>query len=112
MKALSIFLFTSFFSTCALADGSVAPDCKIPTIPAPGSAPLVVKYFDKHMAEYKKCINKYVDDKRAASTKTADVTLANKAHDEAEAAIAEYNGVMEELNSRNADAGEGSEPNK
>ena len=102
---LSILSATFLLSTSAMADEPVKHPCNIPVVPIPQASDVVVKYFNKHVLEYKTCIAKFVEEQSAISKSNPDPVIANAAHDAAEATIKEYNAFMALLDERNTQAG-------
>jgi hypothetical protein len=96
MKFLLSTLALSVLATSAYAD-DVTP-CKVPVIPNRQASDQIIKIFNKRYETYKACIKKYVDEKHAIvdAEKDKDHDKAQRANDEAEAAIKEYNAVSEE----------------
>lgn len=102
MKYLFALLPFLFIYSTVLAEESVTNNCKQPAIPQPLASDLVVKYFDKHVLQYKACITKFVADQTAISKTSKDVAAANAAHDAAEAAIKEANDFIAAIDERNS----------
>ena len=91
----------------ALANEPQKTACNQPTIPQPLASDLVIKYFDKHVLQYKACITKFVDEQTAISKTSTDVAVANAAHDAAEAAIKESNDFIAAIDERNSHTQQG-----
>ena len=91
----------ALFVSQAHADDQPKSDCKQPVVPAVDASPLVVKYFYKHMDEYKKCISKFVAEQQGIEKNTADTVKQTIAHNAAESAIKEFNDFMALANERN-----------
>ena len=90
----------------AMAADAPKNPCNRPEIPNRQASDMVMKMFNKHMLEYKKCINDFVVERRAFAEASKDGAASAQAHDAAEAAIAEYNEQIAKLSERNGDAGE------
>jgi hypothetical protein len=93
-------LLLSALAAPVFADELPKHSCNKPTIPNAQASEVVIKYFNKHMAEYKTCIDKFVTEQRAIVTanQNTDAAKASRSHDAAEAAIKEYNAYIEEIN--------------
>lgn len=102
MKSALLLLCAGLVSFHVCAEELITNDCKAPNIPIPQASDVVVKFFNKRVETFKKCIEKFVDEQRSASKTTTDVTKANMAHDAAERATKQYNDFMAELNERNS----------
>lgn len=99
IKSLTIIVLLSA-STQTFAEEAPKNPCHQPVMPNSQSSDIVIKYFSKHMREYKTCIDKFVKEQRAISTLATDVNGASKAFEAAEAAQKEYNAIADELNAR------------
>lgn len=106
MKHSSILLLSILFATVSYADEAQKYNCTKPVIPNPQASDVVTKYFNKHVKDYKTCVEKYVEIQRAVGKSAADVPTAAAANEAAEVVIKEYNGFMTELDERNKQAGE------
>jgi hypothetical protein len=99
MKCTSAVLFAGLLATQAYANDAPGSPCDRPTVPGRTADDLVMKSFNRHLATYKACVLKYVDDQKEI-VKT-DPAKAKQAHDAAEAVVKEYNDTMAELKARN-----------
>ena len=99
MKSLAITLLATLLAAQAVAQDAPNP-CHQPVMPNSQSSDTVIKYFNKHMLEYKACIDKYVEEQRAIAKQTADPTKSNLAFAAAEAAQKEYNAMVDALNTQ------------
>jgi len=100
MKFITISILLAALSANAFADDAPKNPCAQPAMPNEQSSDIVVKYFNKHMAQYKACIDKFVGEQRAIAqaSQSTDVAKANQAVDAAEAAQKQYNDMIEVLN--------------
>ncbi|TDK62806.1 hypothetical protein [Sapientia aquatica] len=112
MKTLVPLLLAGLFATHAMADDIPKHSCKLPVIPNIQASDTVRKYFDKNTTNYKKCIEKFVEEQRQIAKTSPDKTTAYNANEGAEAAVKEYNKFMEELAERNSHLEEPEDANK
>jgi hypothetical protein len=103
MKFLPITLLLITLAAPAFADDLPKHDCQQPVLPNAQSSESVVKYFNKRLATYKACIDKFVEEQRAIAKQATDTAKANQAFEAAEVAQKEYNAIADELNSRKPD---------
>ncbi|HSY28053.1 MAG TPA: hypothetical protein VK832_11150 [Burkholderiaceae bacterium] len=109
MKFAVLTLLASLsIGSAAAADAPKNP-CNRPVVPNSQASDMVMKAFNKHMETYKTCISDFVAERKAFAEHTKDSAAANEAHDAAEAAIADFNDQIKELNERNKAAGMGDE---
>ncbi|HEX7645603.1 MAG TPA: hypothetical protein VF472_25650 [Burkholderiaceae bacterium] len=88
-------------SVCVLAD-EVKNTCEKPVPPNIQSSDHVIKYFNRRMAAYKTCTDAYAEERRTFAKLSKDPEQAQKANNDAEAAIKEFNELVEEVNQRQA----------
>ena len=101
MKKIVPLLLLGLLVNQAMADDLPKHSCKLPNIPNIQASDTVTKNFNKNTANYKKCIEKFINDQREIVKTNPDKDKAREANDAAEAAVKEYNKFMEELAERN-----------
>jgi hypothetical protein len=97
MKSKAIILLACMWTAQVFADDATKNPCVLPVQPNQQASEMVVKAFNKHLTVYTACIKKFVDDQRAISKNSTDPAKAQQANDAAEAAIVEYNALMENV---------------
>jgi hypothetical protein len=100
MKPIILFLLLTCQLLCAVAADIPKHNCEKPSLPNVQSSETVVKYFNKRLASYKVCIDKFVAEQRDIAKTNPDPVQANQAFEAAESAIKEYNDLIQILNSR------------
>jgi hypothetical protein len=102
MKSITTTLLLSVLATSAFAQEAPKNPCHQPVMPNAQSSDMVIKYFNKHMLEYKSCIDIFVAEQRAIvkANETTDAPKAKQAFDAAEVAQKEYNAMVDELNAQ------------
>lgn len=84
----------------AMAAEPIKHSCEKPVIPQAQSSEIIVKSFQKKMAKYKSCIDKFAEEQRAAAQTDKNPGAAQAHLDAAEAAIAEYNDQVQAINAQ------------
>ncbi|MET3106872.1 hypothetical protein AAKU67_002376 [Oxalobacteraceae bacterium GrIS 2.11] len=112
MKNISALLLIGLFCTLTYADESVKHTCKQPVIINPQSSDVVIKYFNKHVAEYKSCIEKFVEAQRNIAKNEPDKNKQVAANEASETAVKEYNEFFAQLEARNKQAGQDDDAEK
>ena len=77
--------------------GEVQNTCEKPVSPNAQSSEHVIKYFNRRMTSYKSCIDTYVAERRMFANSSQDRAEAEKANNDADAAVKEYNDLVEEI---------------
>ncbi|MBV8466340.1 MAG: hypothetical protein JO218_10400 [Burkholderiales bacterium] len=97
MKRAAIALIASFTATAAFAADAPKPKCEKPDVPnkLTLSSELATKAFQRHMNQYKDCINAFVAEQKA---------IADTAFKAGNDAVNEYNAFAKEV--QEATAGE------
>jgi len=104
MKKILLLLLTCLLSASVWSDELAKPDCAKPDIPSEFASEVALKSFDRHLREYKKCIDKFIAEQRDIAKTSAVLTTANNANDSAEMTVKEYNDFAHALRDRNQKA--------
>ncbi|HEY8026243.1 MAG TPA: hypothetical protein VIF60_16885 [Burkholderiaceae bacterium] len=102
MKSI-IFALAAFAAAgSAYADDANTNPCKAPVTPTAQSSEIIIKLFNKRLTAYKKCIDTFVEERRAVVKESTDQAKAAAAYEAAEAAQKEYNALIDEVNAKSA----------